>query len=118
MTTARCLTMLNESGDTSISWTSDRDDEMEAIIAKKMAAGCTFFIIEDRGLRQPLRDAADASKHRTLAIPDEDFAKFVSEGGGVAIKTPDEKVKTVRKAKTPKEVATSQSVGVKPKAGG
>ena len=32
----RALTMLNEAGDTTISWTEDLDDQMEAIIRKKM----------------------------------------------------------------------------------
>jgi hypothetical protein len=116
--TMRALTMLNEAGDTTISWTEDRDDEVEAIIQKRMDEGCAFFIIEDRGLRRPLRDAADARAHRVLAIPDADFAKFVGEGRGEAIPTPPEKVKTVRKAKTAKEVAGAQSVGVKPMRGG
>jgi len=114
----RSLTMLNENGDTTISWSSDRDDEVEAIIAKRMAEGCVFFVIEERGLRQPLRDASDARKHRVLAIPDADFAKFVGEGHGEAIPTPAGKVKTVRKAKAAKEVAKSQSVGVRPMRGG
>ena len=68
--TTRALTILNETGDTTIVWTDDRDAEMEAIIAKKMAEGITFFIIVPRfyGLLPPkktkLTDAADASKHR------------------------------------------------------
>jgi len=114
----RGLTMLNERGDTTIAWTSDRDAEMEALIEKKMKAGITFFIIEDRGLRSPLKQSTDARKHRALAIPDEDFAKFVEDGAGEAVPTPAEPVKVKRKAKTAKEVATSQSVGVKPMQGG
>ena len=115
----RSLTMLNESGDTTIAWTEDRDDEVEAIIAKKMAEGCTFFIIEPRmGLRSPLTDAADARKHRALAIPDADWAKFVGEGGGEAVKTPAAPVKKTRVSRSAKEVASSQSVGVRPMRGG
>lgn len=116
--TIRSVTLLNERGDTTIAWTSDRDDEVEAIIQKKMDEGCVFFIIEERGLRQPLRDAADARKYRMLVIPDADFAKFVGDGHGEAIPTPAEKVKTIKKAKTAKEVAQSQSVGVRQMRGG
>lgn len=55
------LTMLNEKGDTTIVWTPDRDDEMEAIIQKKLDEGCTFFIIEPRfGTREKLKQARDA----------------------------------------------------------
>lgn len=118
----RALTMLNESGDTTIVWTPDRDDEMESIIEKKMAQGCTFFLIDSRfGTRQKLTNAGDASKHRMLAIPDEDMRMFVGggeAGSAAAVPTPTAKVKAVRKAKTAKEVATSESVGVKPSRGG
>ena len=51
----RSLTMLNEAGDTTISWSENLDDEMEKIIQKKMDEGCTFFIIAERGVRYPLR---------------------------------------------------------------
>lgn len=118
------LTMLNESGDTTIVWDEDQDAQMEEIIAKKMAAGVTFFIVEPRffGLlppkKTPLKDAANAVKHRALSIPDSDLAKFVESGAGEAVKTPDAPVKTVRKAKNAEEVAASQSVGVKPMKGG
>lgn len=37
----RSLTMLNQRGDTTISWPPEHDDEMERIIAAKMAAGVT-----------------------------------------------------------------------------
>ncbi len=118
----RALTMLNERGDTTISWTPDRDDEMEALIEKKMQEGVTFFIIADRGLRWPLKEAGDAKHHRHLAIPDEDFRKFVEAGQAAgtsdAVPTPSEPVKSVRKAKTAKEVATGHSVGVRQRRGG
>lgn len=119
MTALRSVTMLNQSGDTTIAWTEDRDDEMEAIIAKKMREGVTFFIIENRaGLRSKLKKADDARKHRALAIPDEDLAAFVGSGAGEAVETPKEPVKKSRISRNPKEVAKSQSVGVKQMKGG
>lgn len=113
------LTMLNESGDVTISWTPDRDDEMEAIIEKKMAEGITFFIIEKpEGARMRLESAADASKHRAIAIPDDDFRKFVDDGSGKAIETPAEPLGKTRISRNAKEIASSQSVGVKQRRGG
>mgnify|MGYP001553514222 CR=1 FL=1 len=120
----RALTMLNESGDTTIVWTEDRDDEMEAIIAKKMAEGVTFFTIEPRffGLlpskKTELKNAQDARQHRALAIKDEDFAKFVESGGGDAVKTPAASVSGAMIERDPKKVAKSQSVGVRQMKGG
>lgn len=119
MTELRSVTMLNQSGDTTIAWTEDRDSEMEAIIAKKMAEGVTFFITEPRaGLRTKLKNVKDARKHRALAIPDEDFATFVATGAGDAVETPKEPVKKSRISRNPKEIAKSQSVGVKQMRGG
>lgn len=123
----RALTMLNETGDTTLVWTSDRDEEMERIIEQKMAEGCAFYIIEPRfGTREILRDARDASRNRMLAIPDADFAKFVGVSSAsasepvtaAAVTTPEKPVKGARRAKTSKEVASSESVGVRPRRGG
>lgn len=113
------LTMLNEAGDTTISWTEDRDDEMQAIIEKKMAEGVTFFIIEPRfGARTKLADAGDARQHRALAIPDDDLRKFVEAGSGEAVATPMAPVRKTRTSRNAKEVAASESVGVRQRRGG
>lgn len=123
------LTMLNEAGDTSIIWTPDRDAEMEEIISRKLAEGCIFYLIDPRfGTREKLTDARDANRHRMLAIPDADFARFVggsgehSSNGGpptaAVIPTPATPVKGARRAKTAKEVASGESVGVRPRRGG
>ena len=113
------LTMLNEKGDTTIVWTPDRDDEMEAIIQKKLDEGCTFFIIEPRfGTREKLKQARDGARHRVLAIPDEDFAKFVGSGSGEAVASPQTPIVVKGKAKTAKQAAAAELVGVKPRRGG
>ncbi len=124
MNLERVLTVLNEAGDTSISWTSDRDREMESIIEKKMAEGVTFFIVE-RGRGQTLtkrgprlENAADACKQRALIIPDEDLRKFVETGLGQAVATPAGKIKKSRLSRSAKEVAKSESVGVRQRRGG
>lgn len=115
----RSVTFLNEQGDTTIAWTADRDEEMEALIARKMEQGVTFFIIEERGLRSRLNNASEAARHgRALAILDADFAQFVGEGKGELVPTPSEKTRTKKISRNPKEVASSQSVGVRQMAGG
>lgn len=122
--TTRALTMLNEQGDQTIVWTDDRDDEMTRIIEKKMAEGITFFVIEPRffGLlppkRTPLANASEARKHRALSIRDEDFAAFVGEGHGDVVATPTKPVRGSRISRDAKEVAGSESVGVRPMRGG
>lgn len=124
MSKQRALTILNEAGDQTIVWDESSDERMTEIIRKKMEQGVVFFVIEPRffGLlpskKTPLTNADDARKHRALAIRDEDIAKFVGEGGGDVVKTPDKAVQTIRKAKTAEEVAKNESVGVKPMRGG
>lgn len=124
---ARSLTILNEMGDTTISWAPEQDDEMQAIIERKMAAGVTFYIVPQRkpgqrgALRKPtkLTDPAKAREHRALSIPDADFSKFVLEGKGEAIQVPaPEKVTAAKRAKSAKEVASGHSIGVQPRRGG
>jgi len=136
----RALTMLNESGDTTIAWTEDRDDEMEKLIQQKMDAGCTFFLIEPRfGGRQKLKSAKNAGKHRMLAIPGDDIARFLGLGDSpgmrqtapskdateiddnataAIVKSPSAPTKVIRRGKSAKEVAQSESVGVAPRRGG
>lgn len=122
--TVHATTIMGEQGDVTIVWTEDEDDAMEAIIAEKMAEGTVFFVIEPRffGLlpakKTELKDAAEARKHRALAVKDGKFADFVLSGRGDAVKTPDAPVRSVRKAKSAKEAASSETVGVRPMRGG
>ena len=120
MEMTRSLTMLNESGDTTIAWTEDLDDEIAEIIQRKMDEGVTFFIVErEHGTRMKLEDAADAKKHRALAIPDEDLRKFVDGGATATVTpTPREKITKSRVSRDAEEVAKSNSVGVKQRKGG
>lgn len=118
--------MLNERGDTTLTWAPEQDDAMESVIAKMMEAGVTFFTISARkpGQRgrlaapKQLKDASEARKHRALSIPDVDLSRYVLEGKADVVPTSAEPAQVVGKAKTPKEVASGHSVGVKPRRGG
>lgn len=126
--TTRSLIMLDQSGDTTLTWESDKDDEMEALIQKKMNAGVSFYIVATRkpgqrgAVAKPklLKNADEARKHRALSIPDADFSKFVLDGFGEAVASAprSEPVQTVRRAKTAKEVASNHTVGVQARRGG
>lgn len=122
----RSLTMLNESGDTTITWEEENDAAMIEIIQRKMDAGVTFYMITPRkpGARgrapapKPLKKPADAIAHRSLSIKDADLSKFVLEGRGTVSPSPSEPVQTVKRGKTAREVASGSSVGVQPRRGG
>lgn len=118
----RSLTMLNEMGDTTITWEEENDAEMEALIAAKMAAGVTFYLIPKRKGATPKKKLADSTKareHRALSIPDKDFSKFVLEGKGDAVIVPAPHViDKAARAQSAREVARGHSVGVQPRRGG
>jgi hypothetical protein len=52
--------MLNECGDVTLTWQPENDAEMEKIVAAKMEAGVTFFIIAARKPGQREWDAGAA----------------------------------------------------------
>lgn len=121
----RALTLLNETGDVTITWDAENDESMLAIIQKKMDAGIVFFLIEPRmgGIVAPdtskqLKKPKDALKHRALSIKDADFEAMVAEGKADLVKTPDARATTVRRATKAQEVVTGESVGVRPMRGG
>ena len=121
----RALTILNETGDVTITWEAENDERMVEIIERKLKAGITFFLIEPRmgGLvppdtSKPLKKVKDALKHRALSMKDEDFETMVAAGKAALVQTPAAPARTVRKASTAREVATGESVGVRPMRGG
>lgn len=121
----RALTILNETGDVTITWDAENDDRMLEIIERKIKAGITFFLIEPRmgGLvapdtSKPLKKTKDALKHRALSMKDEDFEAMVAEGKAELVQTPAAPARTVRKASSAREVVAAESVGVRPMRGG
>lgn len=91
----RGLTLLNESGDFTVTWEEGDDDAMVELIRRKMAQGVTFYVVATRKAGQrgrvagpkPLKGAGDAAKHRSLLVKDEDLAKFVLDGKGQIVPT-------------------------------
>ena len=117
--TIRALTLLNESGDTTITWEEEQDEKWERVIQKKMDEGFVFFIIKPRARKKtPLKTVKDAFVKRTLYIKDEDISKLLEEGHGDVIATPKTPPETVKRGKSAKEVASSQSVGMGQRRGG
>jgi len=117
--------MLCRQGDVTIYWDEADDEKMIPVIEAKMKAGVTFFIIEPRaeGVGPPrkylLEDIEEAKTHRVLQIRDADIADFVKSADTASVgKTPNSEVKSVKRAKTAKEAASAQTVGVEMPRGG
>jgi hypothetical protein len=124
----RSITLLNGTGDVTISWSEDRDEQMEAWIQKKMDEGYTFFTLPDSFFgrlskmwqKEPLKTVADVGEGRTVYLDDESAEKLFSDGVVGVSQTPGAgNIDTTGVAHTPREVVRSRSsCAVRPIAGG
>lgn len=119
----RSMTLLNEMGDVEIAWDEDKDDEMRAIIEKKMAEGVRFFILKPvlgsfLHTKKQVKKVSDIPSNH-VKIMDSDIeamfsagkiALFRNESGGT--------IETAGVAKDAATVAKSRTVGVKAMQGG
>jgi hypothetical protein len=122
----RSTSILLESGDTTLTWTEEMDDQWVAFFEKKMAEGYIFFVVEQRDWirnalfgpkRTPMDDAEDALKTRIVSISDPDMARMLESGAGIPAKAAGE-TRTRRRTRDPKEAAASQTVGHRARSGG
>lgn len=133
----RCLTLLNRSGDITITWDSQNDEKIKELVRKKMAEGYTFFT-----MRKVVIDAIQVKRKvgakgvdslTSLIIDDETFEKMVAgmddrdladtlrlQSGKLAKRREQSKELVAQKrAKTPEEVIEAkQCLGVRPVLGG
>lgn len=120
----RSLTMLNGSGDSSLTWTEESDSVMETLIAKKMAEGVTFFIVKPRVFgvipagRKKAESVEEAMKGRSLSVRDQDFAKVIADGVAQLAKRPEGGEFEGEIVRDPKVAVRRHTVGVGARAGG
>lgn len=118
----RSVTFLNQSGDITIEWDEDRDDQMRAVIQKKMDEGVTFFIVKEIDNREWVSKVRDLSEiqESKVRIYDADLEKMFSDNpNGLRIKNSTAPaIDTVERTKTPDEVVKNNSVAVRPLRGG
>lgn len=115
----RSMTLLNEMGDLTITWDSDKDDEMAKIIQKKLDQGIRFFVIQPFNKKHvEVKTLADITG-RTITVPDEDVEKLFTDGKvGIIQRVVGTVVDTIHAATSVKEIATNHTVGVKQLSGG
>jgi septum formation inhibitor MinC len=133
----RCLTLLNRSGDITITWDSQNDEKIKELVKKKMAEGYTFFT-----MRKVVIDAIQIKRKvgtkgvdtiTSLIIDDDTFEKMVEglddrdladvlrlQSGKLAKRREQSKELIAQKrAKTPEEVIEAkQCMAVRPVLGG
>lgn len=120
----RSTTVLNNSGDSSITWTEENDEVMEKVIAKKMAEGVSFFVVKPRlfGViptgRKKAASIEEAMRGRALSVRDADFAAVIADGSAHLARRPDGGEYQGELVRDPKVAARSHTVAVGARAGG
>jgi len=117
--TTRSLTLLNEMGDLSLTWEADKDDEMAAIIQKKLDQGVRFFLIEPFTKKQIEVKRLEDIKGRQINVPDEDIEKLFTEGKiGIIKRITGSIMETIGTSSNAKEIASSHSIATRQFRGG
>lgn len=134
--TTPAITLLNQSGDISITWDAENEAAMLQLIEQKMKEGYSFFIVKPRMLgllgtktvkAQSIKDVKKAGSViaddgvMTGAAPklyDVAVEQAVVNGTAKLVKPSTREKETVRRASKPQEVVRAQSVAVRPIVGG
>lgn len=119
------VTLLDRTGDSTLAWSDENDDNVRQVIEKKLAEGWSFFILKPRigGLiapkKTPLKKFKDLPEDaRAVSMSDADFMTLLQEGFASKVTRADGTLETSGRAKTAAEAAKTDTVGVKPRRGG
>jgi hypothetical protein len=127
----RAISVWNTSGDSTITWEADNDHLMRRIIERKLKEGCAFFIVNPKMLgfipktekmraatKKRAKDIGEIMKYRAISVRDEDFADLISQQLADMTKRPDIDLERTVQSHDVEEIVRSQSVIVRPMAGG
>lgn len=120
----RCMTLLDETGDTSVAWDESADDKMLKIIEQRMSEGFIFYIVKPFPILNVRRMVKAKSVEEIKAaggftIKDKQLEQLFLEGSiGTTKSKNEETIQPIKKATSAREVAMSHSVGTRPMRGG
>lgn len=124
----RSITLLNGTGDVTISWTSDKDEQMNHWIQSKLDEGYTFFILPDTFIgrlkqfwkKTPIERIGELNNCRSVYLDDESAEKLFIGGVIGVSKTPsNDNLETTGVAHSASQVIRSVSTcAVRPIQGG
>jgi hypothetical protein len=130
------MTLLNSTGDVTITWDEKEEESIYALVEAKMKQGYSFFIMKPRPFGLPGHtkkrveniDAVKAANH--VVVPDDlvqdivrktlgdpDVEKVVQGGQATLVSTESSQrgnLDTVRRATSAKEVVKHQTVAIRP----
>lgn len=112
---------LDRSGDLTLGWEDEDRALVLPMIEAKMKAGVTFFVVESESRQVRLQRIGQLGEGvNQVVIHDQDAHALLMEGviGIVASADSHAPVKTTRRARTAEEVASNDTVAVRPARGG
>ncbi len=120
----RSLTFLDETGDITIVWDEESEDQMIPLIQKRLDEGYQFFILQPRAIpilppkKVRAKNVEEIKKAGCAILKDADMDQLFKEGTISTSTASTGSLDVVRKGKTAKEIKSSQAVAVKPARGG
>lgn len=119
----RSMTMLDQTGDTTIVWDEDTEKALMPIIEKKMREGVVFYLIKPRKLsflppkKVKAKKIEEIQKAGAVSINDEALSDLFQKGM-ITTGKGDQEIEVIKRAESANEVASSHSVAVRPQRGG
>lgn len=128
-TTPRTMTLLNFSGDITLTWTQEQDEQIQQLIEQKLKEGYSFFVIHpNTGLKRLFKKEAkinvhsmdDVTKREVImkTIDDEAIADFISNNPVGLIQMSSQELNAVEKLHDATSIAKSNTIATRPIQGG
>ena len=120
----RSLTFLDETGDTTIVWDEDTEDQMVKIIEEKMKQGFVFYLIKPSRIpliparQKKVRNIKEVRDAGSVIVRDEALSRLFQSGDISKAANSNETIITETRTTDAKRVATGHAVAVKPARGG
>jgi hypothetical protein len=112
------MTLLNGSGDVTLTWEESSDQAMRDFVARKMAAGFTFFIVEG-GRDVRVKDVAEVGDRKSVVLSDAEAQRLFDEDiVEVAEMESRGEFRTSGRARTPEEAVAHDTVVARQIVGG
>lgn len=117
------ITFLNQSGDITITWEPEKDEEMKKMIKAKMDQGFSFFIVKSHfgtfKSHTRVKNVNQIKDHK-VTVHDKDVEKLFLSGGVNVSNKPVSNISQVEtvSSRDPEEIVKHNSYAVRPIRGG
>ena len=120
----RYMTLLNEMGDVTLTWTADQDEKIKTLIEEKLKLGYSFFIIKPSFIPFMTKDVkitsiSDIGDRKAIKIKDKEIESLFVQGCfSMAQLKNDQPMETTNRSKDAAEIVKSSTVATRPLRGG